>query len=56
MQDPKETKVKSPAAKNEPSTNEKDREEQVTDGQYYYDDAHGYEEFDPDSTDEDDDK
>lgn len=52
MQDTKETAV----AKDEPSANDKDQEQRVSDGQYYYDDAHGYEDFDPEAADEDDDK
>jgi hypothetical protein len=56
MQETKETTEKSPTEKDAPSANEKDPEERVSDGQYYYDDAHGYEDFDPDAADEDENK
>ena len=54
MQDTKETAEKSEVVKDRPSASDKDQEQRVSDGQYYYDDAHGYEDFDPEVADEDD--
>ena len=56
MQDKKETAEKSPTVKDGPSASDNDKEKQVSDSRYYYDDAHGYADFDPEAADEDDDK
>jgi hypothetical protein len=56
MQHMKEATGKTSTVKDEPSTSDNDKEELSSDGRYYYDDAHGYEEFDPKAADEDDDK
>jgi hypothetical protein len=54
MQDTKESEGKSPAQNDERCADDDDKEPQLSDGEYYYDDAHGYEDFDPDAADEDD--
>ena len=56
MQDTKESAEKSQAVNDEPTASDKDKEKPSADGRYYYDDAHGYEDFDPKTADEDDDK
>ena len=55
MQDTKETAGKS-STENDEAHVDDDEASSESDGKYYYDDAHGYEDFDPDAADTDDDK
>ena len=57
MQEKRESAKESLVEKDErTTTGDIDKEQQVSDGEYYYDDAHGYEDFDPDAADEDENK
>ena len=51
MQD---TKEPTDAKNVDPPSRDKDKDQPSSDSPYYYDDAHGYEEFDPDAADDDD--
>ena len=54
MQDTKERCEEYSNADDEPSAVDTGKKDAQSDGKYYYDDAHGYEDFDPDVADEDD--
>ena len=56
MQDGKETEDESSIVNDEPFASNNDKEKPSSKGEYYYDDAHGYEDFDPEAADEDEDK
>ena len=57
MQEKRESAKESLVEKDErTAAGDIDKEQPVCDGEYYYDDAHGYEDFDPDAADEDENK